>query len=125
MMAGLKINFNKSEVVMINDDNTWDSTYADIFNCQVGKFPINYLGAPISASRLHLTDWLPLIDKSNKRLDIAGRATLICCSLNNSPIYHMSVYLLPKITIDNIEKIRRTFFWQGVALKGNITCHMD
>ena len=82
MMAGLKINFNKSEVVMINDDNTWDSTYADIFNCQVGKFPIKYLGVPVIPSRLHLS-WLLLIDKSNKRLDIAGRATLICSSLNN------------------------------------------
>jgi hypothetical protein len=84
MMAGWKINFNKSEVVMVNDENTWGSTYADIFNCQVGKFPIKYLGVPVSPSGLHLSDWLPLIDKSNKRLDIVGRATLICSILNNT-----------------------------------------
>jgi hypothetical protein len=40
MMAGLKINFNKIEVVMINDDDNWGSLYADIFNCQVGSFPV-------------------------------------------------------------------------------------
>jgi hypothetical protein len=44
MMAGLKINFNKSEVVMINDDDNWGSLYVDIFNCQVGSFPVKYLG---------------------------------------------------------------------------------
>lgn len=104
MMAGLKINFNKREVVMINDDNNWAQVYADIFNCQVGFFPLKYLGVPISPSRLHLSDWNPLVDKSNKRLDVwkgstmsmAGRSTLICACLNNSPIYQMSMYLTPK-----------------------------
>jgi hypothetical protein len=44
MMAGLKIKFNKTEVVMIDDDNNWGSLYADSFKCQVGKFLIEYLG---------------------------------------------------------------------------------
>ena len=74
---------------------------------------------------LHVIDWLPLIDKSNKRLDtwkgncmsIAGRSTLIGASLNNSPIYHMSIYLLPKTTVSKLDKIRRSFFWQGGGTK--------
>jgi len=88
-------------------------------NCQVGLFPIKYLGVPVSPSRLKVRDWLPLVEKSNKRLDvwkggtlsIAGRSTLITSSLNNSPIYHMSVSLLPKTTVKNMDKIRRSFFW--------------
>ena len=44
MIAGLKINFNKSKVVMINDAENWGSLYADLFNCQIGLFPIKYLG---------------------------------------------------------------------------------
>jgi hypothetical protein len=28
------------------------SEYAEIFNCQVGLFPIKYLGVPISPSKL-------------------------------------------------------------------------
>jgi hypothetical protein len=43
MMAGLKINFNKSEVIMINDLDNLGQTYADIFNGQIGYFPITYL----------------------------------------------------------------------------------
>lgn len=69
MMAGLKINFNKSEV-MINDTENWGFLYADLFNYQIGLFPIKYLGVLVSHSRLHLSDWAPLVDKSHKRLDI-------------------------------------------------------
>jgi hypothetical protein len=94
---------------MINDKDSWGQTYVEIVNCQVGLFPIKYLGVPVSPSRLKVIDWLPLINKSNKRLDvwkggnlsITGRSTLISASLNNSPIYHMSVYLLPKSTFES------------------------
>lgn len=48
---------------------------------------------------------------------LAGRTTLIDASLNNSPIYHMSVYLLHKTTSNNVDKIWRTFFWQGGVTK--------
>ena len=130
MIAGLKINFNKSEVITINDEENLGQTYAELFNCQVGLFPIKYLGVPVSPSRLHVRDWLPLVDKSLKRLDvwkgscmsIAGRSTLISSSLNNSPIYHMSVYLLPKTIVNKMDKIRRSFFWQGGGRKENIIC---
>ena len=46
-------------------------------------------------------------------MSIAGRTTLINSSLNNSPIYHMSVYLLSKSTINAMDEIRRPFFLQG------------
>jgi hypothetical protein len=72
----------------------WAESYAEIFNCQIGTFPLKYLGVPVSPSRLHVCDWLPLIEKIAKRLDswqgstmsIAGRSTLINSSLNNAPI---------------------------------------
>lgn len=31
MLAGLKINFNKSEIIMINDEENWGQTYAEMF----------------------------------------------------------------------------------------------
>ena len=58
MIAGLKINFSKSEILMINDEENRGQQYAEIFNCQIGLFPVRYLGVPISSSRLHLSDWL-------------------------------------------------------------------
>jgi hypothetical protein len=35
----------------------------------------------------------------------------------SSIIYHMSMFLLSKMTIEMMEKIRRRFFWQGGKLK--------
>jgi len=64
LMAGLKINFYKSEVLVINDNANWANVYAEIFNCQTGIFPIKYLGVPVSLSRLHVIDWLPLVEKN-------------------------------------------------------------
>lgn len=63
MLAGLKINFSKSEIFMVNDEGNWGHVYADLFNCQVGLFPIKYLGVPVSPSRLKVSDWNPLIEK--------------------------------------------------------------
>jgi hypothetical protein len=125
LMAGLKINFLKSEILTINDEDDWATTHVDLFNCQVGTFPIKYLGVLVSPSKLHVADWLPLVDKSAKKLDvwhgcslsIAGRTTLIRSSLNNAPIYHMSIYLLPKTILNKLDKLRRVFFWQGGGTK--------
>lgn len=63
LMAGLKINFHKSEILTINDEDNWAEVYAETFNCQIGTFPIKYLGVPVSPSRLHICDWMPLEEK--------------------------------------------------------------
>jgi hypothetical protein len=113
---------------MINDEENWGQAYAELFNYQIGLFPIKYLGVPVSPSRLHVGNWLPMIDKSLKKLDmwkggcmsIAGRSILISASLNNSPIYHMSVYLLPKTMVNRLDQIRRRFFFAKETQKRNI-----
>jgi hypothetical protein len=43
-------------------------------------------------------------------LSIAGRTTLINVGLVNSKIYHMSMYLMPKIVIKRMDKGKRKFF---------------
>lgn len=129
MMAGLKINFNKSEIMVINDTENTAQAFAEIFNCQIGYFPIKYLGVPVSPSRLHIVDWFPLMDKNAKKLDvwkrgtmpIAGSSILISSNPNNSPIYHMSLYPLPKSVIAQLDKVRRSSFGREVKLKENIT----
>lgn len=57
-MSGLKVNFNKSEVLIIGGDNITVQAYADMFNCKIGSFPLKYLGVPVAASRLHEVDWI-------------------------------------------------------------------
>jgi hypothetical protein len=120
-MAGLKINFSKSEISMINGDDMLGLQYAELFNCQLGGFPIRYFGVPVSPSKLHIIDWAPLLEKNKKTghmerggaMSIAGRTTLINSSLTSTFIYHMSMYLLPKTIVNELDKQRRKFFWQG------------
>jgi len=121
LMSGLKINFGKSEIIMIHGDESKHKMYANIFNCQFGVFPIKYLGVPVSPSRLHVKDWTPLVNKNAKKLSswkgnslsIAGRIVLINSSLSSTFIYHMSMYLLPKTTSQSLDKQRRNFLWRG------------
>ena len=99
--------------------------YAEPFNCQIGTFPIKYLGVPISPSKLHVKDWIPLVEKNQKKLSswkgkslsMAGRIILINTSLSSTFIYHMSMYLLPKTITANLDKQRRKFLWQGSSSK--------
>jgi hypothetical protein len=67
-MARLKINFDKSEVLLIGGDSELASDYAEIFNCNTNEFPLKYLGVPISGGRLHVCDWARLEEKSAKNL---------------------------------------------------------
>jgi hypothetical protein len=128
MMAGLEINFMKSEIFMINGDEDITMQYASLFDCQIGTFPILYIGVPVSPNRLHIADWKKkLEEKLDKRLDswkgsslsVAGRITLINACLSNSPIYHMSMYLLPKKTIGNLDKKERSFFSKVAEIEKN------
>jgi hypothetical protein len=124
-LSGLKINFDESEILMIGGDDNIAIAYAEIFNCQIGLFPIKYLGVPISASRLHVVDWIKLEEKMTKKLDIwrggslsiGGRTVLINSSLSSAMIYHMSMFLIPKTNGERTYKVRRKFFLAGGSLK--------
>jgi hypothetical protein len=69
-LSGLKINFDKSEILVIGGDQDMAVMYAQIFNCQIVSFPLKYLGVPISVSRLHVIDWLKLEEKIVIKLDV-------------------------------------------------------
>jgi hypothetical protein len=120
-MSGLKINFNKSEVLMISQD--WEKAifYAEIMNCATGEWPIKYLGVPVTSSKLHIADWMPVDEKLLKRLDgwkgnalsLGGRHILINSCLSSIPTYYMSMHMLPKTILKKMDRTRKRFFWQG------------
>jgi hypothetical protein len=120
-MFGLKNNFEKSEVVLVERDDIIVVSYANISNCQIGSFPLKYLGVPLSANMLHMANWFRL----EKKLDIwkgnslssGGRTILINSSLSSTAVHHMSMFLMPKTAIHRMDKVRRRFFWQGGFIK--------
>jgi len=117
-MSGLKINFDKSEVLMVSQDPQKTLYFSETFNCAVGDWQIKYLGVPVSGSRIKVANWLPLDEKLLKRLDgwkggalsMGGRLTLINSSLSSIPTYNMSLYLLPKTIVKRMDRTRKIFF---------------
>ena len=69
LMSGLKINFQKSEILCVGGDDNIPTTYADMFNCQIGHFPMKYLGVPVSYSTLRGVDWEFLEERYIKRCE--------------------------------------------------------
>jgi hypothetical protein len=89
-----------------------------MLNCAIGNWPIKYLGIPVSSSRLHVADWLPIGENLLKRLDgwkgsslsLGGRLVLINSCLSNLPVYAMSMYWLSVSILDKMDSARKRFF---------------
>jgi hypothetical protein len=103
-MSGLKINFEKSEVLMISTDSGKTIKYSGMYNCAVEQWHIKYLGVPVAGSRLRIKDWIKLVERVLKKLDgwqcsslsSGGKLILLDACLSNIPTYAMSMYLLQK-----------------------------
>jgi hypothetical protein len=94
-MSGLKINFEKSEVLLIQPDDLKLQFYAHLFNCQIGSWPIKYLGTPVCHRRTTVAGMSFVGEKFRKGTDgwmgnslsIGGRVTKIDACLSNSVVY--------------------------------------
>jgi hypothetical protein len=69
LMSGLKINFMKSEILLLMMVMRWLKIYSDFFNCQVGQFHIKYLRVPVIFTNLKNLDWDILDAGIFKKLD--------------------------------------------------------
>jgi mannosylglycoprotein endo-beta-mannosidase len=82
-VSGMKVNYNKSELVPINLEPEEIDCFREIFDCAIGSFPIKYLGVPLHHDKLKREDLQPIIDKILKR--IAGwRGKLLLMQLEFS-----------------------------------------
>jgi hypothetical protein len=67
-VSGMKVNYNKNELVPINLDENEIADFKEVFDCVVGSFPIKYLGVPLHHEKLRREDLQPIIDKILKRI---------------------------------------------------------
>lgn len=122
MTSGLMINFSKSAIFRLGNTSPEDMDKAStILCCLDGQYLMTYMGLPIRSTVLNREDWIPLIDRVEKRLDswkgnclsCGGRLVLVNSVLSAMPIHYMSFYILPKWVIQRADRIRRSFFWKG------------
>jgi len=92
-----------------------------ILGGEIGVLPTTYLGMPLGASSQSYEILNKVVEKCEMKLarwksqylSRGGRLTLINSVLDALPTYMMSVFPIPQIVIDRLDKIRRKFLWQG------------
>jgi hypothetical protein len=103
-LSGMKISYNKSDLVPMNLDEDETMGYAKIFYCKVGSFPFKYLGVPLHYEKLRRKDIQPVVDKVLNRIPgwkgrllfYGARLVLLRACLASIPIYLMSLIRFPK-----------------------------
>lgn len=68
-MSGLKINFDKSEVVVMGYSEADSRRIADNLNCRLTEFPITYLGIPVRDTRILIKDLQPLVGQVRSKAE--------------------------------------------------------
>nr|GEW05493.1 RNA-directed DNA polymerase, eukaryota, reverse transcriptase zinc-binding domain protein [Tanacetum cinerariifolium] len=84
--SGLRINMTKSKLlgIFVEDDKSWNETI-ERMACRLSKWKL-------------------------KTLSIGGRLTLLKSVLGSMPIYHMSLFKVPKKVIHRMKSMRSHFF---------------
>ncbi|KAL2228517.1 UNVERIFIED_CONTAM: hypothetical protein Sindi_1831400 [Sesamum indicum] len=122
---GLRLNVQKSHVIISRSAQGWKDQILTIMGFQEGQLPMRYLGLPLLSSRLSISDCQPHLLKIDARingwegisLSYAGRIQIIKSVLLAMSIYWASAFILPK-AINQIEKRLRTFLWKGTSTSG-------
>ena len=68
-MSGLKINFDKSEIVVLGNSEAEQHKIADNLNCRLASFPISYLGMPLAESRILVSGYDLLVGRVASRAE--------------------------------------------------------
>ena len=115
-MSGLRINLNKSEIILIGPiDNVVELALE--LGCGIGSFPISYLGLPLGASHKVIGVWDSVEERFQKMLaswkmqyiSKGGRITLIRSTLSRLTIYYLSLFRVPQKICTRLERIQRQF----------------
>eukprot|EP00253_Pinus_taeda_P029159 PITA_29159 len=121
--TGMKINEHKSSITSVGC-SIHESVYAS------QRFPfvslsladgIKYLGFRLKPNGYRIADWLWLIAKVEKRLQVwyhrylsrAGRLILIKAVIEATPVYWMALTWIPKGILNRLQHICSRFLWAG------------
>lgn len=129
LIFGLKVNFQKSNLVGVNVDEGLLALAATFLNCKRSGLSFKFLGLPVRANPRSLSTWEPVINTMQSRsaswkgrhLSLRGRITLINSVLNSLPIYYMSFPRIPGKVLKRLTKNRRDFLWGATEDKRKIS----
>ena len=120
-LSGLKINFHKSEVFCFGKAKENTQQYCNLFGCELGSFPLRYLGIPIHFRKLRNGEWKPIEDRFERKLaswlgkllSYGDRLILINSVLTSLPMFMLSFFEIPIGVRKRLDFFRSRFFWQS------------
>jgi hypothetical protein len=113
LSTGLKVNFHKSCLILINVPSHKVPLLTGVFGCTEGQLPFTYFGIPLGTTKPLVKDYAPLICRERKLsassvyLSYSGKLQLINLVVSSLPTYFMCTLSLPKTVIEIIEKFRK------------------
>ncbi|GAB2301430.1 hypothetical protein Dimus_039250 [Dionaea muscipula] len=120
-ISGLEANAGKSSIFFGGVDRGRQRDLAGILGFDIGEGVFKYLGVPLTAKKLQIKHYQPLIEKITARisswtsrlLSMAGRLQLIKSILMSLQVYWSQIFLFPKGVVKEVERLCRAFFWSG------------
>ncbi|GLU16421.1 hypothetical protein SLE2022_328560 [Rubroshorea leprosula] len=119
----LKVNYQKFELFCFGVQNSMVKIITKTYGLKLWSLPVKYLGVPLITSRLsdatlklllmkiigRITSW------SAKPLSFVGRLQLISSVIQGITTFWSFIFILPKRTITEVEKLCSSFLWKGRA----------
>ncbi|KAL0355076.1 UNVERIFIED_CONTAM: hypothetical protein Sradi_3954500 [Sesamum radiatum] len=116
-ISGLAVNTSKSSIFTAGIvNNELDGILARTEFTR-GEMPVQYLGIPLAAQRLLVTDYLLLVDRiancssKGQVLSFAGRLELISSVIQG--VEWPQCFPLPAAVVDKIHRLCRSFLWNS------------
>jgi len=130
LWSSLKINFQKSSLIFLDDITASSFLISLVFKWPVQRLPITYLGSPLFIGSLNKQFWRPLVNKNQKRLagwkgrmlSLEGRIIMINAALTALSTYSLSFFALPRWVEMEIDSLMRKFLWGGTQKNGKAFC---
>jgi hypothetical protein len=130
LATGLAINYSKSTLVPMHVQPDVLRQIQDELRCRIEGFPQTYLGLPLSAEKLRLAAFTPLIAKVDKYLSgwralllsAGGRLVLINAVLDALPTFAMGALELPPGVLAALDRLRRAFLWAATDKVSGAQC---
>jgi hypothetical protein len=120
--SGLGCNLAQCQLISIHCSEDQTRLAVEAFPCQLGQFPIKYLGMPLSVWKLPKSSWQPMINRvadkllpwKGQLLNQSGRLELIRSTLTAMAVYIAICIGFPPWVIKALEKILKAFLWSGM-----------
>jgi hypothetical protein len=119
LSTGLKINYNKSQLIPINVPPDQIKLLAECFECQVGSLPFTYLGLPVGTTKPTIAELSPLVCRLERKLTSSSsflsqgaRLQLINSAIASMPLHFLCSLKLPPGLTKQFDRILRQCLWR-------------